>query len=324
MALPIAHEMFVASGKSSAGAGLATFRTGARLEARIVEFTPEGRTVLQFPGFRAVAEKTFEGQIGDVVAFEVAADDPGDGLAAMMRGRPTLPAKDAAGNREGRPGPLDDLMRRRTSGAKTAASKASPGDPAATSPSISPRPSQAGHGSTHYGLFSLQTVQSLSAWIKRLQENVRPKHILRRIDERLDMAGRGPADRPGASLAAMGFGGFFLGPWPVWMKLQRRPAQRTGEAPEGVFSAVLFLHQEDAGALRVDVRMADRRLDVGFSVENEESRGRIAKALPELAAVLGSHAKNCYCHVEVAPPKIQALFMEGEATPETVGLDIRA
>lgn len=324
--------------------GLAHFKTGDVLEARIVEITSSGRTLFQFAGFRAVSEKPVAGgQIGDVLQFVVGPDE-NDGAGARQDGRlANHLTQRNPGPGDARPGASNHLLLRLTAPPEKALS-AAPAKPSGSA--TSPQGIASSPAGTPANLTALlpSSIQALAAWIQRF-DKMRPgpqrsegrppiavrnclaahldKASARNFERRETMETR-PLDRPGEPCGNGFAADFQLAHRPVRMKMQwSSKGGADGDGP-GLWTAVFLLNLEGNGAVRVDVKMDPDRIQVVFWVENEAGRRRLAEALPELSSALDPLATQCSLHVAVSPGKI--LDFEGgeETLPKSARLDVRA
>lgn len=345
MRISIRGETLSAAEKHPSNAGLAHLKAGDLLQARVVEIMASGKTVFQFDGFRAVAERSLGGQVGDVWQFEVLPDDSAQAeqqpssrpSATFMR---TLSGTRSPGSlpQSGKPLRLTPLL------GKQAVFE--PSTPAPTTSIRAGSPAAAMTVTTVLTESSMaQPVQILSTWLQHIRKIVLPStgqkgtdaktkprklHGLTREQAPSRLLGRPELtdlkthDRSGEAWNYTLSSGFQLGRWPVKMKLYRHDPRRGGGEAHSLLTAVFLLNLEGSGAVRVDIKMGVAHMQVGFFVEDEHVRRQFAEALPILTNDLSAFTKQCCCRVEVDPAMIQDIAETEDMVIEKMRLDIRA
>ena len=311
------------------GVDLTRLKTGARLEARIIAILPSGKTLLQFPGFRAATETPVKGRVGGRLLFEIlpdAEDNQGRQPSDKAPGKSLPGANGARGqsallhhNRVVRLMTLPEAGLRRTSAKAGTPStpKSVTQSPSNTLPVTDPN---ASHG---------QSIHILGAWIKRFRKTLQrssfviPKRFSPSVKAEAyrghlpqnpaTLPGRNEteyADRKGAPPGVAGLSGFYLDGRPVKAKFSWNMPEKRGDAHQPAFKAVFLLDLEHTGPVRVDIQMAEKQINITFFVESEQCRSRFAEALPELKTALSPLARQSSCTVDVSPRRIND-FMQG-------------
>lgn len=344
MPLSISDDTLTAPPDQRKNVDLTQFKAGDRLEARILQMTSSGRTVLQFSGFRAVVDMFAGGQKGDVILFEVLPDEkPASGIDQIRKPSTTL-----SNVSSGTHGPKGGQQYSRVVRLNVLLGVGAPRGNAKEIALLTSKPiSQAPP-------FTLTTVtqaalpahsfEILSTWFRQLQkkgqrpwrtEETRPS-ILNKPDlskrlaqtkstERPGMFEAERVDRPRESHTVADYTAFHLGNWPVKMKIYGLPPGNPTDKHQIAFKAIFLLNLEHTGAVRADIQMGENLINVEFFVESEDCRINFSEALPELTTTLSPLAKHCYCHVSVSPPKIHEFLQEeGGGYPENACCDIRA
>lgn len=311
------------------GVDLKRLKTGMRLEARIIAILPSGKTLLQFPGFRAATETPVKGRVGGRLLFEIlpdAEDNEGRQLSDKAPGKSLPGANGTRGqsvllhhNRVVRLMTLPEAGPRRTSAKASAPStpKSVTQSPLNTLPATDPKASPG------------QSIHILGAWIKRFRKTLqRPSSVIPKgfspsvkaeacrghlSQNPATLPGRNEteySERKGASPGVAGLSGFYLDGQPVKARFSwNMPEEREG-AYQPVFEAVFLLDLEHTGSVRVDIQMAEKQIKISFFVESEQCRSRFAEALPELRTALSPLSRQSSCTVDVSPRKIND-FMQG-------------
>jgi hypothetical protein len=326
----------------SSAAQLDQVKTGDRLMARIVKMLPSGRTVLQFPGFRAVSAKPMGGQVGDIVHFEVLPDtennaaQPAINRAFVGKTLPLPnPGQGPTGIRFTRPlrlNALPDTAPRSAPDKAAEALQPQPGAPMASASLPSGSPETA----------SLKSFQIISKWFHRLKKD-RPATGKMKTLASSAREGQGGAretsalrsPRPhgflepertdraaGEAPSAIDISSLLLGQRPVRMSVYDGNSGSRAAIPQPLMKAVFLLDLEATGAVRTDLKMSADNIDVCFFVESQAVRDCLARALPDLKTALSTHTANCFCQVVVSRQKILAFLQEGDERQDNAGVAV--
>jgi len=324
------------------GVDLTQFKAGDRLEARIVQIAFSGRTVLQFPGFRAVVDRLTGAREGDVVQFEVLPDDKTASGQDQVRRPSTAIATKSLGTRGQNEGPQNNKIVRLTALPEAGAARGNGKEiTILTSKPVSQAPPFILSTATQATL-PAHAFKIVSTWFQRFKKSrqipsrvgdARPPTVDKpelakelsqaKTAERQEMFGPERADRSRTSHTLSGHSVFRLGDWPVKMKIYGRPPGRPPDIDRVFFIAVFMLNMEHTGAIRTDIQMGENQINVAFFVESEDCRSKFAAVLPELRAALSPIAKYCCCRVTVSPTKIHDFLREESCFPENPRFDIR-
>ncbi len=344
MRVSICRETLSTAEGGRSNASVVNLKAGGLLQARIVEITASGKTVFQFDGFRAVAGRRVEGQIGDIWQFEVLRDMNAQSDRSQQRHSAANPAQPV-----GRPRISNAVSQSSISLRLIPLSgKHDAFESSKNAPATSLRMTFSGVAIpvTPPGLSSqvLQPVQVLWTWLQqmrdampwsgeigakstlkqwKLQTEAREKASPQLLDHP-DPADLKKVDRSGEPWHHIMSGGFQLGQRRIKMNLYRRSSGREANAPPNLLKAVFLLDLENAGAMRVDIKMGAEHIQVGIFVKDEDTRSRFSAGLPALTNALSALSKQCYCHVAVDASKIQEGYEEQLVIPEAVRLNIQA
>ena len=344
MRISIVGDTPAASGRNRLNDGLAQLKAGDLLQARIVEITVSGRAVFQFDGFRAMTEKFLGGQVGDVWQFEVApAANEQNGQLTFRFPTAHVPQSTSvsripdAVTQGGLLLRLTTLLKTQTESAPNKRAYLSLPGKASLVPDMT-----TSAVASDKALF--QPVQILSSWLQQMR-NLRPwsgrkgrennanprklqaltrKQMQPLLSGRIEVTDSNKGDRFGQDWEYFLSSGFQLGQRPVKMKMYRHIPGRGRQEVNALWTAVFLLNLDDCGPVRVDVKMGDDHIHVGFLVENENVRRHITETLPALSNALSVLTRQCYYRVDVAPDVIQDAFDKKDTAPETMQLDIRA
>ena len=345
MRISILGETLSAAERHPSNAGVAHLKAGDLLQARVVDIMASGKAVFQFEGFRAVAERPLGVQVGDVWQFEVV-PDAGAQAEQQLSNRSSAPLMRTPWGT----GPPDSLpqggkfLRLTSLSGKQAAFEPSEATPT-TSIRTAPPVAVATATTAASGCPIIQPVQILSTWLQQIRMGARPskgeqatdadtkprkvygltqEQVPSRLLDRLELTDHKPHDRSGEAWDYLLSSRFQLGRWPVKLKLYRQDSGRGGGGAQSLLAAVFLLNLEHNGAVRVDIKMGDAHLHVGFLVEDEHVRRQFEEALPILVNALASFTTQCYCRVDVDPAMIQDISKAEDMAIEKIQLDIRA
>jgi hypothetical protein len=305
-----------------------------RLEARIIDISSSGRTMLQFSGFKAVAEKPIGGRVGDRFLFAILPREEG------TRGR--QPAAKPTGNvspphggtpgQNARPGHIRIVLLKSLPRAETRPNGLIRGAPQA-SKTVAPSASGILPGFYPDALPG-QSIQILGAWIKKLQKtlqrsaptfkhqrSMQPKaESFRESPASKPTASTGrpeskPANRKGAWPVTVDLGRFYLEGQPVKVALNWITAEERENTYRPTINAIFLLELEFVGPVRVDIQMTETQIGVDFFVGSEKCRERLAEALPALRFALAPLVGESRCHVDVSIQKIIDFMQETGGFP---------
>jgi Flagellar hook-length control protein FliK len=325
------------------GVDLTQFKVGDRLEARIVQISSSGRTILQFSGFRAVVDRLSGGREGDVMQFEVLPDEKAASGHDQIRRPSTAISAKSPGTPGQNGGPQNSKIVRLNALPEAGGSRGNAKEIALlTSKPVSQAPPFT-LSTTTQATLPAHAFEIVSTWFRRFRKSRQlPSRdgqarspILEKPEltkglsqaktaERPGMLEPDRVDRPRELHSLSGYNAFHLGNWPVKMKIYGPSPGRRTDTEQIFFKAIFLLNMEHTGAVRADIQMGENQIKVGFFVESEDCRAIFAAALPELSAALSSISKHCYCHVAVSPPKIHDFLQEEGHFPENPRFDIRA
>ncbi len=343
MPLSILPELSSLFNDRSSAAQLDQVKTGDRLKARIVKISPSGRTVLQFPGFRAVSEKPVGRRVGEIVQFQVLPDAEDEGAkpavnrASVWKPQPVPILRqgqtDVRFTRLLRLNALPDTAPPSASGKAAAAPLPQHGDQVASGRLLSGSPETA----------TLKSFQIISKWFHRLRED---RQVSGKMKTRLSSAREGQGggrdtsvlkspkphgwsepdrtDRAGESPPAIDIGSLHLGHRPIRMSVYDGNSGSRETLPQPMFKAVFLLDLETTGPVRTDIEMSADHIDVCFFVASQALRDRLARALPDLQDALSGFTARCFCQVAVSKQKISAFMREEGERQDNAGVAVKA
>jgi hypothetical protein len=318
---------------------------GTILKAHIVQRESSGRTVLQFSGFRAVADHPTGGREGDVLLFEVLPEEDNGSRPSTLRKPSDVLSIKFPGTRGPTTAPQSIKILRLSVFAEAGLPQVGP-----EAKSIVP-PEPVAH-SFPFTLpaatgtpLSTDAFQLVAKWLRRFQKS---RHLPQRSLETRTPPGLDNRDvsRESSSTPAIerpekpapdrsphlreiysaaGQSAFYLGKSPVKMTLYKDASGHPADRQQPSLTAVFLLDFDHTGPIRTDIQMSADRIAVNFSVANEDCRLRFAKAMPVLTEALSPLGMHCTCQVAVSIEKInEFLHDEGGGTPQQTRFDIRA
>ena len=324
---------------------LSRLKIGDRLEARIIDIRPSGRTILQFDSFKAVSVKISGGRIGDILWFEVSPmeDKAGSPSPSPLKSTPSdLPRPPEAYAKRankgaGRCARLQSLSLKPVLSSGVMKTDSLPLSKAVSQTfplSLSVPIQETG---------TAQAFQMISSWLRRLKSQHSstrrsgqgPMQAMAKAGILNDSVPPASHDRPGSVArperadpmneepSDLHFGTVYLGHSPVKIKVKGFPTSHHKDSAPPIFKAVFCLALENTGPVRADIQIGLERIEVFFYVENEDCRSRFVEALPGLIAALSPLSKHCCSQVKVSPSRIQEFINEGVETQGKGRFDIR-